>query len=271
MSRCPECGFMNTDDATTCNKCGSSLSASGSAGESQAPQGNAPSEGAKTVMGSASNNPSWDQPNQGGGNAGGAPAGSKTVVGGSSNMPAWDGPSKAAPPSGGGDSASAPNTGNAIKCPSCGFYPLRSEPSADSPCPNCGNTGEAKAAQAEKPAAGGDDKLGAAPKGAAKTMMLSDLSPDEEETPAFSLVDEKSQKSHDFEGEHVTLNREVLDKDNMSISGSEHVQMKYKDGKWYLKDVSSNGATFIQVSGDVELLNNTKILLGNKIYTFKSE
>ena len=57
----------------------------------------------------------------------------------------------------------------------------------------------------------------------------------------------------------------------MSISGQEHAKFAFEDGKWYLTDQSSNGATFIQVKGKIELEEDAKILIGNKIYTFKTK
>lgn len=234
--------------------------------------------GPKTVAGSGASGPAWDDsapqspqlPQSGG---------AKTVMGNASNMPAWD--EGASGPSGsnttGGSNESNAPTGSVNKCPSCGFYPLREPVSASAPCPNCGNKGsEQQGAAGKEPGIEADKgasagaALGAA-KGGSKTMRLSDLTPEEEEEPAFVLVEERSQKSMEFEGEATTLNRDNLDKDNMSLSGTEHAKIYLKDGQWFIQDRSSNGATFVQVNGEVPLENGTKILLGNKIFTFKSE
>lgn len=283
MVRCPECGYSNTPDSKVCKKCGSRVEGGADQASSSPtpPAGGGAMGGSKTVAGSGATGPAWDEgtpqsPQQ----SGGAPAGgAKTIVGNASNMPAWDEGAPAASDNSGGGSGdtsegNAP-TGNVIKCPSCGFYPLREAVSESSPCPNCGNKGataQAGTADNAKPDAPAAAAAGfGAAKGGSKTMRLSDLTPEDEEEPAFVLVEERSQKSMEFEGESTTLNRENLDKDNMSLSGTEHAKIYQKDGQWFIQDRSSNGATFVQVQGEIPLENGTKILLGNKIFTFKSE
>lgn len=252
MLRCNECGYSNAADQTACAKCGSKLDASGaSASAAKSPV----SDAAKTVAGGASSAPPVDNTPQ---------VGHKTVMGQASNMPAWDQPA----------AANKTSTDSNIKCPSCGFYPLRTAVSAADPCPNCGEKGNAAAsAPADVSPAASDRSAGsglAASKGAAKTMMLSDLTPEEEEKPGFALIEERSQEQLVFDGEETTLKRELLDADNMSISGTAHASIKLQDGKWTIEDLSSNGATFIQVKGAIELTDGDKILIGNKIYTFKN-
>lgn len=254
MLRCNECGYSNAPGQTSCAKCGSKLD---TASSSASAAGNAASQAAKTVAGGASSAPPIDSTPQGG---------HKTVMGQASNMPAWDKPAAAA-------SSGGASTDSNIKCPSCGFYPLRAAVSATDPCPNCGSKGASASAPSQESAPANPSPKGsglADGKGAAKTMMLSDLTPEEEEKPGFALVEERSQEQLVFDGEETTLKRDVLDADNMSISGTAHASIKLKDGKWTIQDLSSNGATFIQVKGEVELNDGDKILIGNKIYTFKN-
>ena len=251
MLRCNECGYSNAEGQTACAKCGSELDASGAS--ASATKGNA-NDAAKTVVGGASSDRPIDNVPQGG---------HKTVMGQASNMPAWDKPA----------ADNRPSTDSTIKCPSCGFYPLRAAVSDETPCPNCGEKGKAisgsdDAAPANSSSAASNGL--AASKGGAKTMMLSDLTPEEEEKPGFALIEERSQEQLVFDGEEVTLKRDLLDADNMSISGTAHASIKLRDGKWSIQDLSSNGATFIQVKGEVELNDGDKVLIGNKIYTFKN-
>lgn len=253
MLRCNECGYSNAADQTSCAKCGSKLDAASSAAGAA---GKAANDAAKTVAGGASSTPPIDTTPQGG---------HKTVMGQASNMPAWDQPAAAANRGG--------TTDSTIKCPSCGFYPLRAAVSASDPCPNCGSKGSATSAPSNESAPASPSPKGsglADGKGAAKTMMLSDLTPEEEEKPGFALVEERSQEQLVFDGEETTLKRDLLDAENMSISGTAHASIKLTDGKWTIEDLSSNGATFIQVKGEVELNDGDKILIGNKIYTFKN-
>lgn len=272
MIRCQECGFTNEADTKVCKKCGSRLEAGAGEAAPAAPKGNA---GNPTIIGGAATAPAWDSGTQAP-TGGGGRLSNPTVVGGRSNMPAWDegnaAPSAPVNPPSTPTASSAP-TGNVAKCPSCGFYPLRSEVSASHPCPNCGNTGSAiaesaKAAPAYQPAPSHQIQNAA---GANKTIRLGDLTPAEEEKPEFKLVDERSQSAKEFTGAEVSVNRDNLDAGNMSISGQEHAKFVFEDGSWYLSDHSSNGATFVQVTGKIALTEGAKILIGNRIYTFQTK
>lgn len=272
MIRCQECGFTNDADTKVCKKCGSRLEAGAESAAPSAPKGNA-GGGHPTMIGGAASGQAWDSNDAPAPSSGGGRLSNPTVVGGQSNMPAWDAhnesPSSPTPPASGSQNTAA---GNVAKCPSCGFYPLRNEVSAAHPCPNCGTTGDVSAAAPASPTyqpASGHQMQKAA--GANKTMRLGDLSPEEEAKPEFRLTEERSQAIKEFMGAEVSVNRDNLDAGNMSISGQEHATFVLEDGKWYLNDKSSNGATFIQLTGKVELTDGTKILMGNRIYTFESK
>ncbi len=285
MIRCQECGFTNEPGSAVCKKCGSKQE--GSEAGAEAPKGNA-GGGNPTMIGGAASAPAWDSGSSNPTPPAGGRVSHPTVIGNRSNMPAWDENSSA--PAGGGPSApsnptvisgsgGAAATGNVAKCGACGFYPLRNEVSASHPCPNCGDKGNATATDVKQPEAytpaaqaqpAASHQIQKA-SGAQKTMRLGDLSPEEEKKPEFALVDERSQNAKEFTGEEVSVNRDNLDAGNMSISGQEHAKFVFEDGKWYLSDHSSNGATFLQVTGKVELTEGTKILIGNRIYTFQSK
>ena len=66
----------------------------------------------------------------------------------------------------------------------------------------------------------------------------------------------------------MILNRSHLDVNNSTISADQHVKIKYVNQKIYLEDVSSNGASFIQAKSKMAIDNNTKLVIGNKIYLF---
>lgn len=68
------------------------------------------------------------------------------------------------------------------------------------------------------------------------------------------------------------INREMIDESDRSISISQHCKITNKDGRWFLENLSSNGAVFIQVGKKVELDDDTIILIGNtKFYVFHSD
>lgn len=85
----------------------------------------------------------------------------------------------------------------------------------------------------------------------------------------FALIDEKSGKRIEFIEQHVIVNRANLDTGNNTISGSRHAEFRFENGCWYLKDLSSTGATFIQVKTEYQLENNIKLIFGNKVFRFE--
>lgn len=70
--------------------------------------------------------------------------------------------------------------------------------------------------------------------------------------------------------EEIVLGREELDPQNSSISGNGHIRLRESQGKWYVKDMSSNGATFIQASVYQTLFEGMRIILGNRIFRFST-
>ena len=100
--------------------------------------------------------------------------------------------------------------------------------------------------------------------------MLQDLVL-EEEPGRFRLVNERNKGELEFHGNDIVLNRGNLDPNNSSISGQQHAKVTRQNGTWYLEDLSSNQATFLQVQGKVELKPGDRIILGNKIFRFDPE
>lgn len=70
-----------------------------------------------------------------------------------------------------------------------------------------------------------------------------------------------------FTGSQFSLNRAQLDESDTSLSRSTHVEFEFMNGKCFIKNGSSNGSTFVQVSGQVEIQKGALIRLGeNKIF-----
>ncbi len=84
----------------------------------------------------------------------------------------------------------------------------------------------------------------------------------------FELRDEKSGSTLSFSEPHVVVNRVNLDTGNNTISGSRHAEFTFENGIWTIHDLSSTGATFIQITSETLISDNTKIIIGNKVYTF---
>jgi hypothetical protein len=145
-----------------------------------------------------------------------------------------------------------------LSCPNC-QYPLRIEPSRSSPCPNCGHVG----------AAGLHDTVS----DSKKTISISNLNfKDEPELSSFrfKMISESSGSEFKIESEEneIVLNREHLDPNNTSISSKEHVIVKFRNGKIFFQDVSTNGSTFVQVIDKMLINPGTRIVLGNRIFSF---
>jgi hypothetical protein len=145
-----------------------------------------------------------------------------------------------------------------LSCPNC-QYPLRIEPSRSSPCPNCGFIG----------ASGLHDTLS----DSKKTISINSLNfNDEQELTSFrfKMISESSGSEYKIESEEneIVLNRDHLDPGNNSISSKEHVLVKFRNGKIFFQDVSTNGSTFIQVINKVLINPGTRIALGNQIFSF---
>ncbi|HBE43474.1 MAG TPA: hypothetical protein DDW27_20200 [Bacteroidales bacterium] len=143
-------------------------------------------------------------------------------------------------------------------CPVC-QYPLRIEPSSSSPCPNCGFMGT-----------GGQHDTVSDSK---KTRSITDLDLNTGQKLSsfrFKLISES--KGHEFKIEsdenEIVLNRDHLDPENATISSKEHVCARFRDGKIFFQDVSTNGSTFIQVKDKINLMPETKIVMGNRIFLF---
>lgn len=179
--------------------------------------------------------------------------GKKTVIGGGHNIPSWDAQPPANPPTQPAEDAGI------LKCDSCGFYPLRKQVSPESPCPNCGTTGANQGASPQS----------ANPANLKKTQMFGEISFDEGKPKKFKLI-EGDQTAHEFEGSSVSIGRESIDPQNFSISG-QHATIEMVDGQWHISNDSSNGFTFVQVKGKAVLNDGDIIVVGNKIFQFRSE
>ncbi len=141
-------------------------------------------------------------------------------------------------------------------CPKC-HYPLRTEPSISSPCPNCGYTGSNVKTVFDS----------------GKTVSISSLTQESEELHEFKfrLIKEDDRSEIEIQSPdepEVILNRSHLDADNNTISSDQHVIMRFKNRKIYIEDVSSNGSSFIQAKNKMMIQDNSRLVMGNKIYVF---
>jgi len=102
-----------------------------------------------------------------------------------------------------------------------------------------------------------------------ETRQISMVSPDSDSNDDFVLIEENSGRKVLLNQGFNLLNRANLDPGNASISGSKHAALEYRDGNWYLSDLSSNKATFIQCLAEHQMADKTRIIIGNIIFRFE--
>ncbi len=98
----------------------------------------------------------------------------------------------------------------------------------------------------------------------------------EEEGPVFSLTAVKrmgerhTPGEREYDGTEVVLNRANTEPDNGSITSREQAVITNVDGRWFIEDRSEQKTTFVQAGHKVELHDGDIILIGNRLFTFKS-
>lgn len=84
---------------------------------------------------------------------------------------------------------------------------------------------------------------------------------------SFRLRDPNGE-THSFEGSEVIIRRESIAPGNTSISRHGHARFCWRDGRWLITDLSSNGATFLQAQRAMPLTDECALILGDKLYSF---
>jgi hypothetical protein len=205
--------------------------------------------------------------------AGGTPSGNipkttgtqvqKTKAGIKVNTPAWD-ELTAVPATPANPAAKA-----GVNCPACSYLMRPGEIL----CAKCGtNIALYKAAPADNTRTVPADPVKPAPVDNTKTVRR--VVPETKRgfrLVAVSLHDDSETKSIPLAGEHVVLNRELLDSQNNSISRSGHASLTFRDGEWWLENLSSLKSTFVQVNGPVRIQPGDSILLGDQLFRFKTD
>ena len=131
-------------------------------------------------------------------------------------------------------------------------------------CPNCGNSLLDKSSTPEKPI----DYKQTIP-----ANFSARFNQGEKKNFKLSLVSNEGEilNSVDFEGEDIILNRDNLDKENLTITSKEQALVRFDNGKWSIEDRSDLKSTFVQAAKPMELHNGDLILLGDKLFRFETE
>lgn len=237
--RCKECGYLNNSSEENCIKCGTLLVASQKV---ETPSVNDSGDGPATVRivntdTTDSGVPTMRTPST----HRDEPDGKKTVIIRTEDLPSADVKEK---------------KHTYFKCDECQYYPLKSPVSKENPCPNCGHGVVSEAVTATIKSGG--------------TMKLSDIQLGEPNI-SVTISAEVGGKKVAVEGTELLLNRDSLDPSNSSLSSGTHARISLENGTAFLEDLSTNGATFVQVVGKMELRNGMKLILGNKLYQVNIE
>lgn len=246
MLRCNNCGYINDEHSVSCAKCGADL------------------QDAKKIVRTSSSRSIPHTTTGSVEQVAHQRKSKQTIKGKTSDQPYLDESRKS-------ESLSSQGESSELSCASC-RYPLRQHQLI---CPNCGfdNSTDITASNEEDlHATKGFDEAEDGPiEPRHKTILDPWEVTDIGESKKFELVTDKGKTVIPFEGEEITLNRQNLDAQNKSISGSQHAQIEYKDGQWYIQDQSSNGFTFIQVRGRTPIQSGDMIIVGNKLFVFREK
>ena len=85
----------------------------------------------------------------------------------------------------------------------------------------------------------------------------------------FTLINEKTGQQVNYNGSSIIINRSNLDPGNNTISSTQHAEIENSENQWYIKDLSSNDSTFVQLKGELRLENKIRIILGDQIFRFE--
>lgn len=89
---------------------------------------------------------------------------------------------------------------------------------------------------------------------------------------AISLDDDTEMHSIPLpETDSIVLTREMLDNANNSIARKGHASLTYKDGEWWLENLSPLKTTFVQVNQPVRIKAGDTLLIGDRLFRFKTE
>lgn len=149
------------------------------------------------------------------------------------------------------------------ECPECG-YPLRV---GMKHCPNCGADVERPIKAPTKPQPVSEKKFNAtvnpwANPNAGRCFTLKPVPWDNERTEPSELS---------FVGDSIELNRANTDPSNNTITSKVQAEISYVNGRWLLKDRSSQGTTYVHAGKEIILEDGAVIMLGNRKFVFKVE
>jgi hypothetical protein len=82
---------------------------------------------------------------------------------------------------------------------------------------------------------------------------------------------EQPPESRQFFGEVVSLSRDNLEPDNISLTSKVQASLHFVDGSWLLSDESGQQSTFLRISRPQPLQDGDVLLLGNRLFRFTTQ
>jgi uncharacterized OB-fold protein len=72
-----------------------------------------------------------------------------------------------------------------------------------------------------------------------------------------------------YSGKSIVLSRANTDANNNSITSKEQAVLSYENGNWYIENRSALHTTYLRVNGKIKLTSGDIIVLGNREFEFK--
>lgn len=270
MPRCTFCGFNNDENVEKCIKCNALLEQRNAILQSKPTVPDDPKEdkGNTPVLEKKPPTPLIETP---------PPSVEKSDEGGRVTKINHQANRNPVPPP-----ATATNPSKSVKntCAQCGYF-LVTQSGA---CPKCGSrtipqSGEPSAPPKQQQAAPSTTQQPTPGQGqnfGKSTMKLGDFSMDDAPNapafvPSMQLQSTSGKVYESFTGDDISVNRNHIDSNNRSISGTEHLKFVFKEGQWFVIDKSTNKATFIQVTQPTPIKDGDVLIIGNLPVQFKSD
>ena len=90
------------------------------------------------------------------------------------------------------------------------------------------------------------------------------------EVNTITLHDLQSNRFIRLQHAENVVNRSLIDYNDTSLSAKTHARIFRSGKRWLIQNTSPRFSTFVKITGEEELQNGTRLLLGNRLYIFTS-
>lgn len=271
--RCPNCGWINANGQSNCEKCATALQSGNPPAAPEASRGSAAASSivSATAMGLPANTPAWDEP----ANPPIPPVQPQPL----SPLPNVN---RKKPEIGKKDMLLCPNrecgyknTNTANYCVACGTS-LSDASKMDSNATLLAEEESSQKHQTNRQLTG--HKPNAIPPSNNPRPVTPNLNAtvnpwSQRKNPGFKLrpvprEGEQLKAELEFEGVTVDLSRSNLEPSNTTITSKNQALIEYRDGAWFITNKSNMNTTFIRVDGALPIKKGDVLLLGDRLFEF---